>query len=68
MTQFIISFGGMIPSYHAGEVLTCHPSEAQRFNTIDEAEAVIAEKYPSFTHPASIRNADTLEWVKTPNW
>jgi len=68
MTTYIISFGGLTPTYYAGEVLSFMPNEAIKFDSIEAAKAVIAEKFPSYTHPATIRKAETLEFVLTPNW
>ncbi len=68
MTTYIISFGGLAPTYYAGEVLSFMPDEAVKFDSVEAAKSVIAEKFPSYTHPATIRNAQTLDFVLTPNW
>jgi hypothetical protein len=69
MTTYIISFGGLIPSYYKGnDVLTCDSSEAYKFTSIEDAWECIMECFPSYTNPASIKVAITLEWIATPKW
>jgi hypothetical protein len=68
MTTYIISFGGLAPTYYAGDNYTFMPDEAIKFDTVESAKSVIAEKFPSYTHPATIREFDTLAFVCTPNW
>ncbi len=68
MTTYIISFGGLVPTYYAGDNYTCMPDEAIKFDSIEAAKTVIADKFPSYTHPATIRNSETLDFVCTPNW
>jgi len=66
-TQYIIRFGGLVPTYYAGDVHTCNPSEAKRFDTIDQVFTEYGPKAWEHLKGVSIVDADTLETVKMMN-
>lgn len=67
MQQFIIRFGGLAPTFYAGDVHTCHPSEAKRFDTIEALRAEYGYKSDSLKG-IQIIDADTLQFVQWYNW
>lgn len=66
--RFIVRFGGLVPSYYAGDVHTCHHTEAETFGSPEEAKKALGDKYSESLRGISIVDAETLEFVENVNW
>lgn len=68
MKKLIIRFGGLVPGYLTEfQTLTCHPIEAQKFETPEDATAAFNSFDYTGTKGVSIRDFETGEFIKSLN-